>query len=163
MQRDLKVRVMDVWKRKHWQGDEIIQYVGIANDEMDRLARMDSYQYPTMSLLEKYGVTEDEAMDLCRRDGLLSPIYEFAPRNGCFFCPNAKERELRHLYDHHPDLWGRLLELQALPEKATELFTRKLRFDEIDASFRMDDAQLSLLSEKEIIPYDYKGNCGNGG
>lgn len=62
---------------------------------------------------------------------------------------------MRHLYDHHPDLWGCLLELQALPEKATELFTRELRFDEIDAAFRMDDAQFDLLSEKEIIPYDY--------
>lgn len=161
VQRDLKVRPMDAWKREHWRGDEIIQYVGIADDEMDRLARMDSYQYPTTSLLEKYGVTEDEAMNLCRKHGLLSPIYEFAPRNGCFFCPNAKERELRHLYDHHPDLWGRLLELQALPEKATELFTRELRFDEIDAAFRMDDAQIDLFSEKEIIPYDYERICRN--
>ena len=25
VQRDLKVRPMDAWKRKHWQGDEIIQ------------------------------------------------------------------------------------------------------------------------------------------
>lgn len=161
VQRDLKIRPMDAWKRANWSKDEIVQYVGIADDEIGRLARMDSYKYPTISLLEKYSVTEDDALALCRKHGLLSPIYEFAPRNGCFFCPNAKERELRHLYDHHPDLWGRLLELQALPEKATELFTRELRFDEIDALFRMDDAQLDLLSEKETIPYDYERICRN--
>ena len=161
VQRDLKVRPMDAWKRANWCGDEIVQYVGIADDEMDRLARMDSYKYPTVSLLEKYGVTEEDALALCRKYGLLSPIYEFAPRNGCFFCPNARERELRHLYDHHPDLWERLLELQALPEKATERFTRELRFDEIDAAFRMDDAQIDILSEKEIIPYDYERICPN--
>lgn len=86
VQRDLKVRPMDVWKRANWSGDEIVQYVGIADDEMDRLARMDSYKYPTISLLEKYNVTEDGALALCRKHGLLSPIYEFAPRNGCFFC-----------------------------------------------------------------------------
>lgn len=156
VQRDLKVRPMNAWKRANWSGDEIVQYVGIADDEMDRLARIDSYKYPTASLLEKYGVTEDAALELCRKHNLLSPIYEFAPRNGCFFCPNAKERELRHLYDHHPDLWGRLLELQAFPEKATELFTRELRFDEIDAAFRIDDAQIDLFSEKPIRPYEYR-------
>ena len=154
--RDLKVRPMDTWKRKHWSGEEIVQYVGFANDEIDRLARMDSYKYPTSSLLEKYSITEGDALTLCRKYGLLSPIYEFAPRNGCFFCPNAREKELRHLYDHHPDLWKRLLKLQTLPEKVTERFTRELRFDEIDATFRMEDAQMDLLSKKEIIPYDYE-------
>lgn len=153
VQRDLKARPMDAWKKRNWKDDEIIQYVGIANDEMDRLARMDRYKYQIVSLLEKYGLTESDAMKLCRKHGLLSPIYDFAPRNGCFFCPNAKGRELRHLYDHHPELWGRLLELQALPEKATELFTRELRFDEIDAAFRLDDAQFDLFCEKHVVPF----------
>lgn len=156
VQRDLKVRPMDAWKRANWSGDEVVQYLGFSDDETNRIARMNSYRYPAVSLLEKYGITESGAMELCRKYGLLSPIYEFAPRNGCFFCPNAKREELRHLYDHHPSLWGRLLKLQALPEKVTERFTRELRFDEIDAMFRMEDAQLDLLSEKEIIPYDYE-------
>lgn len=64
---------------------------------------------------------------------------------GCFFCPNAKEKELRHLYDHHRDLWDRLLALQKVPNKATELFNRDFRFDEIDAMFKMDDAQMSIF------------------
>jgi len=156
VQRDLKVRPMDAWKRANWSGDEVVQYLGFSDDETNRIAKMNGYRYPAVSLLAKYGVTESGAMELCRKYSLLSPIYEFAPRNGCFFCPNAKWEELRHLYDHHPSLWGRLLKLQALPEKATERFTRELRFDEIDAMFRMEDAQLDLLSEKEIIPYDYE-------
>lgn len=154
VQRDLKVRPMDAWKRKNWDGDEIVQYVGIADDEDARIARMDNYKYQTVSLLEKYGITQDGAVELCRSHGLLSPIYEFAPRNGCFFCPNAKEPELRHLYDHHPDLWRHLLDLQALPNKATELFTRTTRFCDIDESFRLDDAQFSLFGERETIPFD---------
>lgn len=152
--RDLKVRQMDAWKKRNWKDSEIIQYVGIANDEMDRLARMDSCKYQTISLLKKYKISEEKAMEICRKNGLLSPIYEFAPRNGCFFCPNAKSRELRHLYDHHPELWGRLLELQRLPNKSTERFTRELRFDEIDAVFRLDDAQFDLFCEKHVVPFD---------
>lgn len=56
-----------------------------------------------------------------------------------------KEPLPRHLYDHHPDLWAKMLELQALPNKATELFNREMRFSDIDSNFRMDDAQLSFF------------------
>ena len=78
--------------------------------------------------------------------GLLSPIYEFTDRGGCWFCPNAKERELRHLCDHHPDLWGRMLELQAIPGKATEKFNRIQTFADIDELFRNEDAQFPMAA-----------------
>lgn len=118
------------------------QYIGIATDEQERLCRLNGRR---ISLLDKYGFTEDAAKELCKRHGLLSPIYDFTDRGGCFFCPNAKEQELRHLYDYHKDLWGKMLQLQAIPNKASELFNRKLRFDEIDSIFKMDDAQMTIF------------------
>ena len=121
---------------------DAIQYIGIAKDEQERLLRLDSKR---ISLLDKYGFTEAGARELCKRHGLLSPIYDFTDRNGCFFCPNAKEKELRHLYDHHKDLWQRMLELQSMPNKCTELFNRKQRFSDIDFNFRMDDAQITMF------------------
>lgn len=93
-----------------------------------------------ISLLEKYDFTEQDAKELCQTAGLLSPVYEFTDRGGCWFCPNAKRKELRHLYDHHPDLWNRMLELQAIPGKVSEKFDRKRRFSDIDALFRQEDA-----------------------
>lgn len=92
-----------------------------------------------MSLLAKYNFTERDAWELCRKAGLLSPVYAFTDRGGCWFCPNAKRTELRHLYDHHPDLWGRMLELQAIPNKVTEKFNRTQKFSDIDALFRQED------------------------
>ena len=80
---------------------------------------------------------------LCRKAGLLSPVYAFTDRGGCWFCPNARRKELRHLYDHHPDLWARMLELQALPGKVSEKFNRTESFSDIDERFRMEDAQKS--------------------
>ena len=71
--------------------------------------------------------------------GLLSPVYTFTDRGGCWFCPNAKRAELRHLYDHHPDLWGRMMALQAIPGKTTEKFNRTQKFSDIDAIFRQED------------------------
>lgn len=143
IQRDCKLPPIHAYKKT--LGTDVVQYIGIAYDEQERLARLDGAT--SVSLLEKYQKTERDAVEICKYVGLYSPIYEFAPRNGCFFCPNAKMRELRHLYDHHPDLWARLLQCQAAPNKATELFNREYRFDEIDALFKFEDSQISLFEE----------------
>lgn len=139
IQRDCKLRPVERYKKTLPEGT--VRYIGIASDEQERLLRLGTEQ---VSLLDKYGYTEQDAKALCEKHGLLSPIYEFTDRGGCWFCPNAKMRELRHLYDHHPDLWKRMLELQALPNKCTELFNRTMKFSDIDYNFRMDDAQMKF-------------------
>ena len=111
--------------------------MGIASDEPVRLRRLQKNQ---VSLLEKYHYTEEDAKQLCQTAGLLSPVYAFTDRGGCWFCPNAKRKELRHLYDHHPELWAKMLELQAMPGKVSEKFNRTARFSDIDAAFRKEDA-----------------------
>ena len=130
-------------KYKKSLGPDIVQYIGIANDEQERLLRLDGVN--RISLLQKYQVTEDMAFQICRDNGLLSPIYDFTTRGGCFFCPNAKIRELRHLRDYHPDLWQRLLDLQKLPNKVTEKFNRQFSIDEIDLLLKNEDNQLSMF------------------
>ena len=116
---------------------DTVQYVGIASDEPVRLRRLQGDQ---VSLLEKYHYTEEDAKQLCQTAGLLSPVYAFTDRGGCWFCPNAKRKELRHLYDNHPELWAKMLELQAMPGKVSEKFNRTERFSDIDAAFRKEDA-----------------------
>ena len=137
VQRDCKVKPIERYKRTLPTGT--VQYVGIASDEQERLLRLDGSQ--KISLLDKYNFTEQDAKELCRQAGLLSPVYEFTDRGGCWFCPNAKKAELRHLYDHHPDLWARMLELQAISGKTTEKFNRTQTFADIDAIFRQEDEQ----------------------
>ena len=94
--------------------EEKTEYIGIAIDEQKRLAGIAS-DSNKISLLEKYGYTEQMAFDLCKKYGLLSPVYEFSSRGGCWFCPNARDSELRHLRKNHRDLWDRLLELENTP------------------------------------------------
>lgn len=127
--------------------EDTVQYIGIAKDEQERLMRLDN---KGISLLDKYGYTERDALELDKRHGLLSPAYEFTDRGGCWFCPNAKEKELRHLYDHHKELWKRMLELQAMPNKCSELFNRKQRFSDIDNAFKLDDMQMSIFDFIEL-------------
>lgn len=142
VQRDCKLRPI-IQYQKSLPADTV-QYIGIAKDEQERLLRLSGNK---VSLLDKYGYTEQDAKQLCREAGLLSPIYEFTDRGGCWFCPNAKLRELRHLYDYHPELWRRMLDLQALPGKVSEKFNRTMTFGDIDAIFRQEEAQQSLFRQ----------------
>ena len=143
IQRDCKLRPLNAYQKS--LGRNTVQYIGIACDENERLARLKKGR--EISLLDKYQKTEADAVEICKAYGLYSPVYGFSERNGCFFCPNAGLRELRHLYDHHPELWARLLELQKVPNKATELFNRTDTIDEIDGLFQFEDAHFSLFDE----------------
>ena len=136
IQRDCKARPINRYLRN--RKGEVVQYIGIASDEQERLVRLEGQK---ISLLDKYGVDEAGAYELCKRAGLLSPIYEFANRNGCFFCPNAKLPELHHLRRYHPDLWTRLLRLQALPYKPTEKFNRTMTLYDIEQILRTETRQ----------------------
>ena len=139
VQRDCKLR--PILRYQKTLPPDTVQYIGIAKDEQERLLRLEGRQ---VSLLEKYNCTEQDAKELCRQAGLLSPIYQFTNRGGCWFCPNAKRKELRHLYDHHPDLWARMLELQAVPGKVSEKLNRTQHFSDIDAMFREEDQENGL-------------------
>lgn len=85
-----------------------------------------------ISLLAKYECTEQMATALCREHGLLSPMYEFTRRGGCFFCTNSRDEQLRHLRMYHPDLWAEMLELDAVLNRVRERFTRRETLREID-------------------------------
>lgn len=100
---DCKLRGISRYAKK-----QDIQYLGIANDEIKRLRKIDSAN--KISLLAKYGISEAEAVEICRTEWLLSPIYQFTKRGGCFFCPNQKDSELKHLIEYHPDLFDKLIE-----------------------------------------------------
>lgn len=69
--------------KQYWksQSEDVTQYVGIAIDEPLRLDRVVQSKNQ-VSLLQKYGYTEEMAKDKCIEYGLLSPIYNFSNRGG---------------------------------------------------------------------------------
>lgn len=132
--RDCKIPPIKKYLRE--QSEEVIQYVGIAADEPKRLKRLEGTN--KVSLLAKYGITEQQARDICERAGLLSPIYSITGRNGCFFCPNASRKELRHLYFNHPDIWELLRVLQSTPNTSRVCFTRNKTVFDYERIFERD-------------------------
>ena len=126
--------------------DEFTQYIGIATDEPVRMERI-ANAGDKVSLLKKYGYTERMAYDLCEKYGLLSPIYDFVPRGGCWFCPNARDRQLRHLRNCHRNLWNKLLELENEPDLIGNMWNtlRKTRIHDKEEQFFYEDAQITIF------------------
>ncbi len=132
--------------------DNYKQYVGIAIDEPKRLETLHK-DNRKISLLEKYGYTEQMAKELCERYGLLSPIYKFTKRNGCWFCPNQRDCELDFLFKNHKELFLKLVELQRTPNKASEKWNRQFTINEIYQQLVLRNNQISVfdLMEEEKI------------
>lgn len=89
------------------QTETVIQYVGIAADEHERLKRLDGIS--RVSPLAAVGWTEADAKEWCKKNDLLSPIYTSATRGGCWFCHNQGIDQLRLLRKNYPDLWAVLM------------------------------------------------------
>lgn len=134
--------IREYWKNKK---EDVTQYVGIAIDEKERLERVVSSKNQ-VSLLQKYKFTEEMAKQKCIQYGLLSPIYEFTKRNGCWFCPNSSKEELRLIRENYPELWNRLLEMSKL-EIANPYFDSldKTTVQDYEDIFAFEDAQMTIF------------------
>lgn len=131
---------------RSFQDCDVIQYVGIADDEPKRLARLKSNQ---VSLLHKYGYTEDMAYNLCKKYNLLSPIYGDNTRGGCWFCMNSKLPQYVRMRRKHPEIWEQLRQLSKRPNLCSYGFKYGKTLQEIekemDALQIYEDAQLLLF------------------
>lgn len=152
--RDLKVKpIHDFLKR--FEGQEITQYVGIAIDEPERLARLEGTN--KISLLARYGYTEQMAYGLCKRYDLLSPIYETQARSGCWFCPNCRYGQFAQIKLRYPELWAELEKLSKVENLVSpRSFRYGMAFDEVDKRVdeeierqRLEALQISLFDEEE--------------
>ena len=133
--------------KKFFKGLDCIQYVGIAADEPKRLERLKNTN--KISLLAKYNYTEARAFDLCQEYDLISPVYQLSSRQGCWFCPNARERVCVWLKENKPDYWEELRKLSQTQNLVTYKFNRTETFEELDkrleAIIKADKDQLKLF------------------
>ena len=134
----LKTRPMDAWGKT--QG-EYTQIVGIEADEPKRIAKQ-TVKGKILPLVD-YGITESEAMEICKKNDLLSPAYNGGrQRLGCWFCHNQRVGELRRLRKEYPALWDKLLEL----DKASPVtFKPDKTLRDFDRRFFNESLQISLF------------------
>ncbi len=103
---------------------KMIQYLGIAADEEKRIAIHKNRPDIRLPLVE-LGWEEDLCGLWCKYSGLLSPTYTESERDGCWFCHNQGVNQLRRLRHQYPDLWGLLLEWDAVSPNTFKAPSRK--------------------------------------
>lgn len=153
--RDIKIKAIKNYL-KQYEGQEITQYVGIAIDEPERLARLEGTN--RVSLLERYGYTEQMAYELCVQYGLLSPLYEISRRGGCWFCPNTTVTQFAYIKQKHAELWDELKRLSRESNRVSNTFKYSKSFREVTAEVnayikRQEEAarQVTIFDLEEII------------
>lgn len=116
IKRDLKLKPMEDYIES--LNGEVLQYVGIAVDEKERLKSLSKFE-GRISLLMRYGLTEADAYSICKKYGLLSPNYGGGQkRDGCWFCANAKLCEHRVIRNRYPEAWKKYVSLEDIPDLA---------------------------------------------
>ncbi len=128
---------------------DLVEYVGITIDEPSRLESLKA-KIGKISLLEKYGYTQQKTYELCNRYNLLAPYYEYSRRGGCWFCPNQGIPELADLKLNHPELYNELLILSREKNTATQGFKYGMTFSELDAR-----VEKYINTPKQLTLFDY--------
>ena len=78
------------------------QMIGYAADETKRHKSLGGYK---QSIMLELGILEKDTYEICKKYGLLSPLYELGfARDGCWFCPSAAKKERNYIRKNHPDL-----------------------------------------------------------
>lgn len=128
-----KVKPIKQYLRPLKKQYEVIEYVGICSDELERLERVHNRKNQ-FSLLEQKNKTQADAKRICSDYGLLSPTYESGKkRGGCWFCPNQHISELAELKQTEPDKWHELKLLSKVENTVASGFRYGETFDEIEA------------------------------
>lgn len=94
---------------KYREEYEIVEYIGIAADETERLERK-SNQRPNIRLpLVEWGMTESDCLQYCYDRGYnWAGLYQKMSRVSCWCCPLQSLNELRVLRKDFPELWQQL-------------------------------------------------------
>lgn len=121
--------------------------IGIACDEPKRAER----RTERLLLVENH-ITEKEAFEMCKKEDFLFPIYERSYRGGCWFCPNCRPKEFAGLKKRHFGLYKKLLELDDVENRVSDIFSYGRSFKEIDKQVQeiidlenFHNAQLSII------------------
>lgn len=147
---ELKVAPIKKYYTRIAQGYDITQYVGIAIDEPIRLQRLDGTN--KVSLLAKYGYTEDMAMQKCVEFDIVSPSYSVCNRGGCWCCMNRTIKAYTKFRRKHPHLWNELRELDKIPNRIIDKFKYGLTLSELETKmdkFELKEKQQLRLFEDE--------------
>lgn len=114
-----KQLLLSKFYKQTYPDDTIVEYVGIASDELDRVKfeRLNTVKiYP----LILWQMSENDCLIKCYKKGFNwtedngVDLYDVLDRVSCFCCGNKNLTELKAIHDHLPEYWQKLRDMQSL-------------------------------------------------
>lgn len=138
----------------------VIEYVGIAADEAQRIDIQPHKNYAKSYPLIKWGMTEADCLEYCYGHGVQWSqsgirLYDILDRVSCRHCQQKNLKELRNIRKHLPELWSSFKDWQKktpFPYKSdgNTIYDLDRRFasEDMQLSFNIaEDMQLSIDAE----------------
>jgi len=130
----LKTRVINRFLRDLAKEYTLIQYIGIAADEPQRVRE---YRYP----LVEWGMTEADCLSYCYERGFdWDGLYEIFHRVSCWCCPLQSYNELRQLRKHFPEKWE---QLRRWDKQTWRKFLKNYSVEQLDKRFAFEEERLA--------------------
>lgn len=119
----------------------VIQLIGLAADETERLARKNNQLPNHRHPLSEWGWDEAYCLQYCYDRGFKwDGLYCLFHRVSCWCCPLQSLPELRNLRKHFPDLWKRLLDME---HRTWRKFRADYSVDELEIRFQFEEERLA--------------------
>lgn len=137
----LKTNVIKKYMRNKYKDFQVVEYHGIALDEIERTENNKdgrAIKYP----LVEWKMVEQQALEYCYSKGFYwDGLYDKFDRVSCYLCPLQRLSELRAVFEDYPDLWSKMKELD---NKAIKMFNRKFRSD-----YSIEELERKFIRESE--------------
>lgn len=129
----LKRGVVSPYKTKLSKTYDVIEYVGLAYDELHRVKGKNlKHRHP----LIEWEWTEAMCLQYCYDKGYdWNGLYNKFSRVSCWCCPLKAIADYRTLYTDYPELWEELKELDSL---AWNKFLKLWTVDQLEARFKLE-------------------------
>lgn len=130
----LKTRIIDRYLRELSKEYELVQYIGIAADEPERIR---DFNYP----LVDWGMTEADCLAYCKKRGFdWDGLYDIFHRVSCWCCPLQSLEELRKLRRHFPELWERL---RYMDKHTWRTFLKNYSVEQLEVRFSFEEERMA--------------------
>lgn len=128
---------------EQWGNETIVEYVGIAKDEPDRIQIKRNDKTVKIYPLVLLNMTENDCLVKCYKSGFNwledngVDLYDVLDRVSCYCCGNKNLKELKAMYKYLPQYWQKLRDMQ---DKTYKKFRDKsiqeleIKFDKEDCS-----------------------------
>lgn len=134
-------RALKMTPINHYKQKNQFWYIGYAIDEKkaERQEKIRNAYDLRMYPLCNHNLRERECMEICKRLGVLSPVYKTSSRDGCWFCHNQSLEQLRILRKNHPDKWQMLLNWD---DESPVRFKPKESVHHLEVRFQLEEQYL---------------------